>query len=76
MRQDGCSLCVGAMPEGEWCRACGAGLPEPEPDEPKSRLWEAIDRARYPDPVEFINAYNEARRRHASRGQSGESAES
>ncbi len=29
----------------------------------KSPLQEAIDRARHPDPVEFINVYNEARRR-------------
>lgn len=24
-----CALCVGAMPEGEWCRACGEGAPAP-----------------------------------------------
>lgn len=23
-----CTLCVGALPEGEWCRACGYGQPE------------------------------------------------
>jgi hypothetical protein len=22
-----CSLCHNAMPDGEWCRACGDGLP-------------------------------------------------
>lgn len=25
----GCTLCAGAMPEGEWCRNCGNGLPAP-----------------------------------------------
>ena len=32
---------------------------------PKSSLQEAISRARYLDPVEFINAYNESRNRNA-----------
>lgn len=59
-----CTICVGAMPEGEWCRACGEGLPEPAPEPaPKSALQEAIDRARHPDPVAFIDAFNAARRR-------------
>lgn len=43
------------------------------PPPPKSSLQEAIDRALYPDPVAFIEAYNEARRR-TSRGQSTSSS--
>jgi hypothetical protein len=42
-----CSLCVGVMPPGEWCRACGFNQPEPTPDpEPRAPLLEAIRKAR------------------------------
>lgn len=38
-----CTICVGAMPEVEWCRCCGEGLPEtPEPVEPMTGLRYAI----------------------------------
>jgi hypothetical protein len=47
-RPDGpCSLCVGAMPDGEWCRACGLGKPElPAKSEPRSPILEAVRKAR------------------------------
>ena len=47
-----------------WAAALAEAEETYEPLAPKSPLQEAIDRARHPDPVEFINAYNEARRRH------------
>lgn len=38
-----CTLCHNAVPEGEWCRACGEGLLEPPVEvEPMSRLQVAI----------------------------------
>jgi hypothetical protein len=41
-----CGLCHNAMPEGEWCRACGEGLPEaPAPVEPMTGLRLAVRRA-------------------------------
>ena len=48
-----------------WAAALAEAESTYTPPEPKSALQEAIDRARYLDPVEFINAYNEARRRNA-----------
>ena len=46
-----------------WAAALAEAEETYEPPAPKSPLQEAIDRARYPDPVEFINAYNKARLR-------------
>jgi hypothetical protein len=38
-----CTLCHYAMPEGEWCRACGEGQPAvQEPVEPMSPLRVAL----------------------------------
>jgi hypothetical protein len=38
-----CSLCVGAMPDGEWCRACGEGRPAGRvPEPPRPGLAEAV----------------------------------
>jgi hypothetical protein len=51
-----------------WAAALAEAEATYTPPTPKSPLQEAIDRARYPDPVEFINAYNEARRQATSRG--------
>lgn len=41
-----CSLCAGAMPPGEWCRACGFGQPEPNRPAPRAPVLEAIRKAR------------------------------
>ena len=47
MSLGGCSLCVGALPEGEWCRACGFGQVEPAaPEQPQAPLLEAVRQAR------------------------------
>jgi hypothetical protein len=47
-RPDGpCSLCIGAMPDGEWCRACGFGKPKsPAKSESRSPILEAVRKAR------------------------------
>lgn len=59
MTGQGCTLCIGAMPEGEWCRDCGYGKSAPErTPESKSALLDAIDRARHPNPAAFTEAYN------------------
>jgi len=50
-----------------WAMAVAEAEATYQPPEPKSPLQEAIDRARYPDPVAFINAYNEMRRRQRKR---------
>lgn len=58
----GCEFCIDA-PEAEfdYCRVCGRGLPAEQPTEPKSRLAEAVEKARQIDPVAFIEAYNRGR---------------
>lgn len=53
-----------------WAAALAEAEATYMPPAPKSPLQEAIDRAQYPDPVEFINAYNEARRQTPLRGRS------
>jgi hypothetical protein len=62
--QGPCSLCVGCLPEGEWCRACGFRQPT-EPIEPlRSPLLEAVRKARGDlrgvEIEESIRALNEA----------------
>lgn len=59
----GCTLCAGVhidtLAEYGGCQGCGRGAASvPPPDPPKSPLAEAIEKARRPDPVAFIEAYN------------------
>lgn len=58
----GCEFCIDAGADFDWCRVCGRGLPDEQP-EPKSNLAEAIEKARRIDPVAFIEAYNRGRQR-------------
>lgn len=37
-----CTLCTGALPEGEWCRACGEGSGEQTSVEPMTGLRLAV----------------------------------
>jgi hypothetical protein len=68
-----CTLCWNAMPEGEWCRACGEGLPEKEkPVEPMTGLPLAIRIAKggplSSDDQHTIRAFHAGLRERSSRG--------
>lgn len=73
MSSGGCSLCTNAMPEGEWCRACGFGLPTvdaPEPVEPMDAMRVAIRDANggplSTDSAHDRESYRQAKRAAAS----------
>jgi hypothetical protein len=49
-----CTLCVGALPDGEWCRACGEGLPEQSALAAPRPFFNGTGCGHPPDPVALL----------------------